>query len=53
MPIRMYKGLLLHAKISELIKSINRKVVLHAYNYSCIPQMAIYRLIFINKGIKY
>ena len=46
MPIRMYKMLFLHTNVNEL--NISKKIVLHAYNNVCIPQMGISRVTIIN-----
>ena len=53
MPINMYKMLFPHTNVNKLNKSINRKIVLHAYNNSCIPQMGICKVIIIIEGTGY
>ena len=49
----MYKMLFPNTNINEVSKSINKKVVFHAYNNSCILQMGICRVTLFNKGIAY
>ena len=53
MPMRMYKALYSNTKITDLNTSIDRKIILHTYNTSCIPQMGVCKITIINKGIEY
>ena len=53
MSIRMFKALFPNTNVDILKKSIDKNVVLHAYNNSCIPQMGISKIKIINNGIKF
>ena len=52
MPIRMHRTLFPLTNIDELNISINKIYVLHAYKDSCIPQMGIYHIAILKKGIE-
>ena len=51
MPIRMHRTLFQQTNIDELNKSINRKIVQHAYNNTFIQNMGICHTAIINKDI--
>ena len=51
--MKMYKSFFLCRNNSNINKSIHRKIVLYAYNCSCIPQMDINCIKIVNKGHKY
>ena len=50
---RMFRVLYPNTKITDLNKSVDKKVILHAYNNPCIPQMGVCEVTRINKVIKY
>ena len=52
MSIRMFKTLYPYTKITDLFKSVE-KIILHANNNKCIPQMGVCKVNIINKGIEY
>ena len=52
-PIKMFKVLFPHTKITNLNRSIERKILLCTYNNWCIPQMEVWKVTIINKGIKF
>ena len=52
LPINTLRKLFAHMQITDLKKSIDRKIELHAYNNSCIQQMRTCRVTIINKGIE-
>ena len=51
--IKKFKVIFPDTEIADLNKFSDKKVVLHAYNNSCIPQMDVCKVVLINKGIKF
>ena len=51
-PLRRYKRLFPQTNINELSKSIDKKLVLHAYNNPCISQIGICHILIITKDIE-
>ena len=49
--IKMFKTLFLNTEVTELNKSVDKRIVLHVYNNSCIPEMAICKGFIIHKGL--
>ena len=41
LPIKLFRGLFPHTRITDFNKSMVRKIILWSYNKSCIPQMAV------------
>ena len=53
MSIKVFKVLFPHVRITDLNKSIDRKIILCAYNNSCKQQMGEDKVTIIEKGIAF
>ena len=53
MLIKMFKTIFPHTKITYVNNTMDRKIILHDYNNSCVPQMGVCRVTIINKGIEF